>query len=195
MTVALEECEAQPDLEEGPDLPPASRELDAALHKLLVGPVLVIGSKIIMDGGVPVPAYTQSLDAITGLCERVLPGWVWRICKCSVSDDLWLMPDFNDPLHGARHKELWPDCRDPLEDGPGLDISFAPSGASALGLCACLISVLDGIQEDEKPRRDASGLKKLNHLAQDRDRRRTIKPSSPSDVLNARLGKIAEFSP
>lgn len=31
-----------------------------------------------------------------------LPGWLWRVMSCSVSDDARVTPDFNDPVHGER---------------------------------------------------------------------------------------------
>ena len=129
-----------------PALPDPSRELDARIHEAFRGPVLrlPLGGPI-MDGGVPVPAYTSSIDAIVGLVEDKMPGWVWRLCRCSVSDDIWLMPDFNDPDNGALFQSLWPDCRDPLDEGPGMDVSFAPAGRPALGLVAVFLDVVDGL--------------------------------------------------
>jgi hypothetical protein len=144
-------------------LPDPSRDLDARLHQAFRGHVLRLpkGGPI-MNGGVPVPAYTRSMDAIVGLVEEQMPGWIWRLCKCSVSDDAWLMPDMNDPEHGARFQRIWPDCRDPLEDGPGLDASFAPSGRPALALCAVFLEVVEGLKGGTP---DPEGAAALNAMA------------------------------
>lgn len=127
------------------ELPDPDRQLDARIHEAFCGPVLRLPSGPIMDGGIPVPAYTSSIDAATGLVEDKLPGWVWRLCRCSVSDDAWLMPDFNNPDNGPLLNQLWPECVDPLDDGPGLDASFSPAGRPALGLVAVFLDVVDGL--------------------------------------------------
>lgn len=43
------------------------------------------------------PSATESLDAITALIERVLPGWMVRAQWCNVSAEAWVAPDLNSP--------------------------------------------------------------------------------------------------
>lgn len=31
-----------------------------------------------------------------------LPGWLWRGGVCAVSSEMWIVPDFNCPVHGER---------------------------------------------------------------------------------------------
>jgi hypothetical protein len=151
-----------------------SRPLDAAIHKLFFGPVLDLPSGIFMDGGNPVPSYTSSIDAAVDLCNTVLPGWIWRLCTCHVSDDAWLMPDFNHPEYGERLQAKWPDCRNALDDGPGLDLSYAPSGRPALALIAVLLSVLEGLRSNTSPKQDESSLLEIDALSNDLSQIETI---------------------
>ena len=91
------------------------------------------------------PYYTASLNAITALIERELPGWAWKVGTCSVSDDAWLTPDFNCPMHGDRLKrELGYDRMKPgdLLD-VGIDIELRPSGRAALALCAAFCRAMN----------------------------------------------------
>lgn len=37
--------------------------------------------------------------------EQKLPGWCWKVGTCCVSDDAWVAPDMNCPVHGTRLKE------------------------------------------------------------------------------------------
>lgn len=132
------------------ELPEPSRALGAAIHETFIDRVLYLPSGPIYEG-TPVPAYTTSIDAAVSLCERVLPGWIWRLCSCHVSDDAWLCPDMGHPVHGALYDAAWPDCQDPLDDGPGLDTSYAPAGRPALALMAVLAEVVRGLARDEQP--------------------------------------------
>ena len=93
----------------------------------------------------PNAGFTSSLDAITALIERELPGWAWKVGTCSVSDDAWLTPDFNCPMHGDRLKrELGYDRMKPgdLLD-VGIDIELRPSGRTALALCAAFCRAMN----------------------------------------------------
>ena len=95
--------------------------------------------------GSMLPSVTESLDAITALIERELPGWAWKVGTCSVSDDAWLTPDFNCPMHGDRLKrELGYDRMKPgdLLD-VGIDIELRPSGRAALALCAAFCRAMN----------------------------------------------------
>lgn len=93
--------------------------------------------------------YTASLDAVVDLIERELPGWAWKVGTCSVSDDAWLVPDFNSPEHGERLKrEL---SYDTMVSGDtwdvGIDIDQRPAGRPAIAL---LIAFLEAKMEMEK---------------------------------------------
>ena len=61
------------------------------------------------------PDYTASVDASLALVERVLPGWGWRGGTCCVSDDCFIFPDFNSPIHGERLKREFPQLVDGVE--------------------------------------------------------------------------------
>ncbi|TIX28897.1 hypothetical protein [Mesorhizobium sp.] len=49
-----------------------------------------------------VPAFTADLNAPVKLLERILPGFAWKVGTCCVSDDAWVVPDLNCPVHGER---------------------------------------------------------------------------------------------
>lgn len=88
------------------------------------------------------PNYTASVDAAISLAERVLPGWLWRLATCSVSDDAWIIPDFNDPVHGERLKREYPAAmRDPLE-WFGTDVDLRPPGRPAIALCIAILTAV-----------------------------------------------------
>ena len=98
------------------------------------------------DGREPAAAYTASLDAAVELVRQQLPGWLWRVMSCSVSDDAWVTPDFNDPVHGERLRTEWPqECQvDPLAYLK-TDLDRRPSGQPAIAL---LQSMLVGLQAE-----------------------------------------------
>lgn len=131
-------------------LPTHSRRIDVAVHRKFVGFVLELPRGPVSEG-MPIPSYSTSLDAVLDLVAKLLPGWSWRVCQCTVTDDAWLQPDFGDPVHGAGFTARWPDCGDPLDDGPGLDISTVPQPRGAMALLACLIEVLDALETGRQP--------------------------------------------
>lgn len=92
------------------------------------------------DGGpASVEPYTASLDAVAALIAEKLPGWAWRVGTCCVSDDGWVVPDFNCPVHGERlHKQFGGFSAGSLED-TGIDIDRRPSGQPVLALLAAFI--------------------------------------------------------
>ncbi len=61
---------------EGPD-----REVDAAIHEALVGPVIrfPLSGPWQANGISAVPAYTASLDAVVALIEKELPDALWDV--------------------------------------------------------------------------------------------------------------------
>lgn len=102
------------------------------------GPSIGLDLDIGLAAGVSVSLalpHTASLDAITGLIARALPGWAWRVATCHVSDDAWLALDYGDPAHcdrlraelGEPQKGHWTD--------DGIDIDRRPPGNPALALC------------------------------------------------------------
>lgn len=102
-----------------------------------------------------IPAYTSSLDAIVALIEEKLPGWMWRVATCSVSDDAWVAPDFNHPELGDHYLQyLSPaDGSDPTEWWLEVtDVDRRPPGQPALALCAAFLKALGALQQKEAGR-------------------------------------------
>lgn len=91
------------------------------------------------------PAFTASLDAAIALCERVLPGWTWRVATCHVSDDAWVIPDFNHPIHGERlMREFGQVEGDPTTYWQEItDVDLRPSGRPAIALLIALLRALE----------------------------------------------------
>jgi hypothetical protein len=88
--------------------------------------------------------YSSSIDAAVSLAELVLPGWGWRVATCSVSDDAWLFPDFNCPIHGNRLRAELGEAIDWI----GLtDIDRRPSGQPALAIVAAILRTLQAQRE------------------------------------------------
>ena len=91
------------------------------------------------------PSYTTSVDAVTALIEHMLPGWAWKIGTCSVSDDAWLVPDFNCPVHGERLRQEF-GYPEKVPAGSiwdtGIDIDRRPPGNVPLALLDALLSAI-----------------------------------------------------
>jgi len=95
-------------------------------------------------------SYTASIDAALALTERVLPGWCWRIGTCCVSDDAWVAPDWNSPVHGARlRQELGEPVYGSVFD-QGVDIDRRPPGNLPLAILEALLSALIEQKESAK---------------------------------------------
>lgn len=92
-----------------------------------------------------IPAYTASTDAAVALVERCLPGWMWRVASCSVSDDAWVAPDYSCPKHGERLiRELGDTSGDPTSHWIDItDVDLRPPGRPAIALCLALLRALD----------------------------------------------------
>lgn len=60
------------------------------------------------------------------LVTKRLPGWIYKVCRCHVSDDAWLCPDYNDPAHRERLiSELGePEAGSPFDSG--IDVELRP---------------------------------------------------------------------
>lgn len=142
--------EAQPQASDPVDfqaLPAPDRRIDAAVHRRFRGFVLDLQSGPCADG-MPIPHYSTSLDAVIDLVQEVLPGWIYRVATCSLTDDVWLMPDSAHPEHGAGFLERWPDDRTWLDGTPGIDLSFRPSPRAAMALLAIFLEVVEAMEED-----------------------------------------------
>lgn len=94
------------------------------------------------------PPYSGSLDAIVALVKQQLPGWIYSICECHLSDDAYLMPDYNHPVHGARFLAEFPE----IENDPAYywqcltDVDRRPAGNLPIALCTSLLLALQEIQ-------------------------------------------------
>ncbi|CAN7301136.1 hypothetical protein LJR221_001498 [Agrobacterium tumefaciens] len=84
--------------------------------------------------------YTSKIDAARGLLDRVLPGWSYRVARCAVSDDAWVMPDFNCPVHGER---LRGELRQDIDWTDLTDVDLRPSGREATALCISILKALE----------------------------------------------------
>ena len=74
------------------------------------------------------------LQFAANVVKEKLPGWCWKVCTCCVSDDAWVAPDFNDPVHGPRlHAELDPVAFDSHFDS-GFDVDRRPPGNAGQAL-------------------------------------------------------------
>lgn len=90
--------------------------------------------------------YTASLDAAVALVKRVLPGWGYRVATCCVSDDAWLFPDYNDPVHGERLKREVSEDIDWIEV---TDIDLRPPGREPIALVLSLLAALQALKAKE----------------------------------------------
>jgi hypothetical protein len=87
-------------------------------------------------------AFLESEHAARG--KRIYPGWSWRVAECSVSDDAWVMPDFNCPEHGARLRSQL--CQ--ATDWAGItDVDLRPSGRSAVALCISMLKAWKAVND------------------------------------------------
>ena len=87
----------------------------------------------------PCPHYTASLDAVVALIERELRGWAWKVGTCCVSDDGWVVPDFNCPTHGERLRKQFVDFAAGSPEDTGIDVDKRPSGTPAIALLAAFL--------------------------------------------------------
>jgi hypothetical protein len=116
------------------------RALDHGIHTL-TNPPLRDGLRF---GNVP--SYTSSVDAAIDFVEGVLPGWAWKVGTCCVSDDAWVTPDFNSPIHGERLKREFPNLKAGSIFDTGVDIDLRPSGRPAIALCIAVLTALKAKQ-------------------------------------------------
>jgi hypothetical protein len=113
-----------------------SPELDAAMQAFLE-------SEHAARGEPPTECTTNLVEAIA-MVKRIYPGWSWRVAECSVSDDAWVMPDFNCPEHGARLTSQL--CQ--ATDWAGItDVDLRPSGRSAVALCISMLKAWKAVND------------------------------------------------
>ena len=118
-----------------------SRELDHDITLLLL-PEGTLGRG---SPGYP-NGPSSSLDAAVDLCERVLPGWWWRIGTCSVSDDATIGPDYNSPVHGERLHREFP-CVQGSEYDYGFDVDQRPPRSVPLALTLAILLAVKANRE------------------------------------------------
>jgi hypothetical protein len=87
--------------------------------------------------------FTASIDAAVELCNRVLPGWAWRVATCCVSDDAWVFPDFNSPEHGERLKR---EINQELDWADLTDVDLRPPGRQAIALCIAVLKAKQAME-------------------------------------------------
>lgn len=93
--------------------------------------------------------YTGSIDAAIALVERVLPGWAWKFGTCCVSDDAWLTPDFNSPIHGERLQAEFPNLVAGSLWDRGVDIDRRPAGNVPLAIITALLTAIEAKEAGE----------------------------------------------
>lgn len=70
-----------------------------------------------------VPTLTASLDATIALCERVLPGWFWRVGRTSLFPNGWAYVSRTHPSHCDREDEAA--CADGRASSPAIALLIA----------------------------------------------------------------------
>jgi len=104
------------------------------------------------------PPYTsdpEGLGACVALCREVLPGYAWKVGTCCVSDDAWVVPDFNCPAHGDRLREKFGEIEHGSIWDTGIDIDRRPSGNVCLAFLDGIVSAL--IAEEEAKLTEKAG--------------------------------------
>jgi hypothetical protein len=117
-----------------------SSALDAALHRRFCGTVLSMSSGQHYSDGVPIPAYTSSIDAATKLCRKLIPGAVLKT--------------YNEP--GYISVEMGSAVGDAL-----LDYAEDDEDRTAILMIGCMLALLAAEEEGRMPHKDGREL----HLA------------------------------
>lgn len=102
------------------------------------------------------PLFTLDPDGLgpcVALLRSVLPGYAWKVGTCCVSDDAWVVPDFNCPVHGERLRAEYGEIEWGSIWDTGIDIDRRPSGNVCLALLDAIISALIA-QEEAKEKAD-----------------------------------------
>lgn len=69
------------------------------------------------------PSFTASLDAAIALCERVLPGWFWRVGRTSLFPNGWAYISRMHPDHCTEKDEA--SCSDGKAATPAIALVLA----------------------------------------------------------------------
>lgn len=124
--------------------------LDIAIAQALVPQIVVLKQRNDDSGSDPFTyrKFTADVSDAIWLAQTLLPGWAWRIGTCCVSDDAWLVPDFNCPIHGERLKRQFPDVTYGSFWDNGIDIDQRPSGRPAIAMCLAVAKALSALQSE-----------------------------------------------
>lgn len=98
------------------------REVDLEVHMSLAPDLYPEGSWSWDDKNLP-PHLTASLDAAVALCERVLPGWFYRVGKTSLFPNGWAYISRTHPSHCDREDEA--SCADGKAATPAIALLIA----------------------------------------------------------------------
>lgn len=71
-------------------------------------------------------ALEGDFPATVRVLEEALPGWIYRVCRCYISDDAWVMPDYQDPRFTAQFKRDIGDYRVKTIWDVGIDVEIRP---------------------------------------------------------------------
>lgn len=105
--------------------------------------------QVALYGHINAAVVGKSIDATVAILKAVLPGWTYRVAECCVSDDAWVIPDFNHPEHGERLlREFGQVDGDPSAYWQNVtDIDLRPAGAPAIALLLAIFSALEKINK------------------------------------------------
>lgn len=98
-----------------------------------------------------VAAAQGDMNAAVLVVQAELPGWLWRMASCHLSDDAWVQPDFGHPVHGPRLQAEWPlECqRDPL-GYLMTDIDLRPAGRPSIALLIAVLCAIKAVEENRR---------------------------------------------
>lgn len=124
-------------------------DLDVLIERLdsATGPAPDLDEEFHLVCGIPWTGrpVTASVDDMVSIINETLPGWAWKVGTCCVSDDAWICPDHNHPIHGERLKAEFPPVSGSIWDC-GVDIDLRPPGRTAIALCIAYCYVIRAIR-------------------------------------------------
>lgn len=94
---------------------------------------------------------SESIDLAVQMVNVVLPGWFWRVATCCVSDDAFVGPDYNDPVHRERLLRDFPQI-DGVEWTDITDIDLRPPGRPGYALVLSVMAAFDEIERRKAAR-------------------------------------------
>lgn len=89
-------------------------------------------------------ALNGDLQAAIEMFDEVLPGWVYKVCRCHLSDDAWVVPDRGAPKHAERFRAVLGDVAARSEWDLGFDVDLRPPRGPYPG-AALLIATIGGV--------------------------------------------------